>query len=84
MRASIMSYADGLELFEGVQLVRVKSKDYNMLIMDGFVSTLGRIEGTVTVLTGEEERMYKNVQGYFQQKDDRFSFLIEGTGDKTV
>ncbi len=80
MKASIMSYERGLELYDQVALVRVKSEDYTLLIMEDFAPTLGEIRGTVTVLTDEDEHLYENIQGYFQQRDNVFSLLIGEEG----
>lgn len=76
MKASIMSYTGGLQVYEGVRMVRVISEEYNLLIMPGFAPTLGKIDGTVTVLTDTGETEYSDIHGFFQQKDDVFSLLV--------
>ncbi|MFR5602116.1 MAG: hypothetical protein ACLTKI_07155 [Lachnospiraceae bacterium] len=76
MRASIMSEKMGLEQFSDVRMVRIKSRNYTLLIMEDFAPTLGRIRGDVCILTQDDEVIYENILGYFQQKDNVFSLLI--------
>ena len=43
IKVKVFSISNGLEVIENVKLVRIKSKDYNLLIMPDYMPILGEI-----------------------------------------
>ena len=67
----------GMEIYEGVSFVRVKSSRYNLLIMKDYLPVLGRISGDIAFRSQEDTYERENVQGFFMHKDNVFSLMLE-------
>lgn len=77
MEVRISSFENGLEVYQNVYLIRVKSAKYNLLIMEDYLPVIGKIEGSVSFVGEEKEHAIENIQGFFCHKHNVFSLLIE-------
>lgn len=73
---------NGLEVYEGVHFVRVKSKRYNLLIMADYMPVIGEIEGSVFFRTEKEEYSREHLKGYFMHKKNQFSLMLAAEGEE--
>lgn len=77
MQASILSFTDGLAEYDNVDLIRVKSRKYNLLILKDYMPVLGELDDAkVEIVTDGRSEVYENVNGYFIHTDNRFELLI--------
>ncbi len=65
MLVKIYSLLNGLSVLENVKVIRIKSKDYNLLIMKDYVPIIGEIEGDFEVETDKETKELANIRGYY-------------------
>lgn len=68
---------NGHEEMEGVRSIRIKSKEYTLLIMEGFMPVLGKIEGDVTFLHDSGDKSLQNVIAFFCYRDNHFWLMVE-------
>ena len=76
IKARIISMEEGLREMEGVRLIRIKSKEYNLLIMEDYMPVIGEIDGDVTILSEEEEYKISGITGFFSHRKNLFSLMI--------
>ena len=77
IRASVLSFIDGLAEYDLVDLIRIKSRKYNLLILKDYMPVLGELENAkVEIVTEGRNEIYDNVSGYFIHADNRFELLI--------
>ena len=76
MTARIISMEEGLREFFQVKLIRVKSREYNLLIMEDYMPVIGEIDGSVTIVTEEEEYKSGEIRGFFSHQKNLFSLMI--------
>lgn len=76
MKAKILSFKEGLKTYEDVDMVRVVSEDYNLLIMKDYMPVLGEIRGRVDVISGERCDSFEDVEGFFIHSANEFELLI--------
>ncbi len=81
MQVRLLSFNKGVTIYNGVKMVRLLSRKYNLLIMADYLSTLGEIEGSVVIVTGEEEVRLENIRGYYVNKPCVMTLVIEGELD---
>lgn len=74
--ARVISMEDGLKEIKGVNLIRVKSREYNLLIMEDYMPVIGEIDGTVTIVSGEGEYQTGPMRGFFSHRKNLFSLMI--------
>ena len=77
IQARISDFDHGLRIVSNVRLVRIKSKEYSLLIMEDYFPTMGSICGIVELVTDTEQVPLGKVKGFFLHRENEFSLLIE-------
>lgn len=76
-KVKIFSLKKGLEIIDDIKLIRIKSKDYNLLLMPGYMSLLGEIQGSVDFESQDNTYKYENIIAYYVNSNDEFSLLLK-------
>ncbi len=75
-KVKIFSIAKGLEILDDIKIIRIKSKDYNLLLMPGYMSLLGEIKGNIDFESDDETFNYEDIVAYYVNSNDEFSLLL--------
>ena len=67
---------NGLKEYEDVKIVRIVSKDYNLLIMKDYLPIIGEIEGNVDIKSEKEEVNLKNIKAFYMNSNNEFNLMI--------
>ena len=70
---------NGLVEYENVKIVRIISKDYNLLIMKDYLPIIGEIEGSVDIKSEKEEVNLKNIKAFYMNSNNEFNLMIRET-----
>lgn len=76
MTARVVSMDEGMKEYEGVSVIHIKSRYYNLLIMEGYTPSIGEIEGTVTIVSDTESVKLENIRGFYLHKKNVFRLMI--------
>ena len=76
-RVKVFSLSKGLEIIDNVRIIRIKSDDYNLLLMPGYMSILGEIDGNVDFELDDDTIHYNNIVAYYVHSNDEFSLLLK-------
>ena len=76
IKVKIFSISHGLEEISNVKIIRIKSADYNLLIMPDYMPLLGEIKGTIDFESANDSRHYDQVSGYYMNTNNEFSLII--------
>ena len=76
MIVKVFTLEKGLEVIENVVAIRVKSKDYNLLIFKDYISLLGGIHGSLDIETENETRSFKDIDANYINHDNVFSVIL--------
>lgn len=76
MTAKVLSFKEGLKTYEGVDLIRLVSAKYNLLILNDYMPVLGEIDGYVEIVSGEKQNIYEGINGFFTHSSNEFELLI--------
>ncbi len=76
IQARVSDFAHGLRVFDDVKLIRIRSRDYTLLIMEDYFPLLGRIHGRVELVTKDELIDLGEVSGFYMHRENEFSLLI--------
>ena len=77
MKVRIIDIKSGLKEYNEVSLIRLKSPQVNLLIMEDHLPVIGSITGSVEILDGDNEIMLNNVDGYYMHKKNIFELIIK-------
>ena len=67
---------NGLVEYEDVKIVRIISKDYNLLIMKDYLPIIGEIDGNVDIKNEKEEVNLKNIKAFYMNSNNEFNLMI--------
>ena len=74
----------GVQYFDNVRLVRLKSRDHNLLIMEDYMPVIGEVTGFVELVFENKTVEFNSIHGFYMHKQNKFSLLIENHMGKTA
>ena len=77
LKVRIFDLEKGLIEYESIKIIRIISKDYNLLIMQDYLPILGEIEGSVDIKNEEIEINYKNIKAFYMNSNNVFNLMIK-------
>lgn len=75
--AKVVDRENGMKQYENIRLIRIVSKDHNLLIMEDFMPVIGEIDGKVEIVVDDKVVPYNNIKGFYMHKKNQFYLLIE-------
>ena len=78
MIVKIFTLKKGLRKLEDVSAIRIKSKDYNLLILKDYIAIMGRIDGDFSIEVDDDIIEYKDVDAYYVNSNNEFNVIIDG------
>ena len=79
--ATVLGIDEGFQKFEQVDMIRIKSEKYTLLIMDDYMPVIGRIDGMVEIVSGEDTRSFQPIHGFYTPRKNTFELLIKEDAD---
>ena len=79
--ATVLGIDEGFQKFEQVDMIRIKSEKYTLLIMDDYMPVIGRIDGMVEIVSGGDTRSFQPIHGFYTHRKNTFELLIKEDAD---
>lgn len=76
INVKVFSLTNGLEVYENIKIIRVKSDDYNLLIMPDYISLLGEVKGSIEFEGENIKKVFDNIDAYYINSKNEFSLVI--------
>jgi len=77
--ADVVDREEGVRSYEEIKMIRLVSKDHNLLIMEDFMPVIGELEGLVEFVYDNSVVTIKDVHGFYMHKHNHFTLVIENT-----
>ncbi|MGE5455537.1 MAG: hypothetical protein ACM3O4_00300 [Ignavibacteriales bacterium] len=77
MTTKIFTISKGLETRTDIVFIRIKSKDYNLLIMKDYLPIIGEIEGSIDIQSTNDTIRYEEIKGYYMHANNIFNLIIK-------
>ena len=77
IKVRIFDLKKGLIEYEHIKVVRIVSKDYNLLIMQDYLPIIGEIEGSIDIKNEEIELSYKDIRAFYMNSNNVFNLMIK-------
>lgn len=72
---------NGLKEYTDVKIIRIVSKDYNLLIMKDYLPIIGEINGNVDIKSDKEEINLKEIKAFYMNSNNIFNLMIREAED---
>lgn len=77
IRVRVFDMDHGLREYEDIKIVRIISKDYNLLIMKDYLPIIGEIEGSVDIKNDKIDESFKNIKAFYMNSENVFNLMIK-------
>lgn len=85
LKAILFRLKEGKKQYDKVKMIRLKSKDVNLLLMLDHAPVIGELNGTMSIVCEEEEYEFEAIHGFFHLRNNEFHFLQqEGNEDRSA
>ena len=83
MEVKILSLKNGYEYYDKVKAIRIKSKEYNLLIMKDYMPLIGKIEGQLDIEREENSIHFDYIEGFYMLTNDSFELIVRSESNET-
>lgn len=77
IKVRIFDIENGLREYKDIKIIRIISKDYNLLIMKDYLPIIGEIEGSVDIKNDEVNLSFKDIKAFYMNSNNEFSLMIK-------
>ena len=77
IKVRIFDIENGLREYKDIKIIRIISKDYNLLIMKDYLPIIGEIEGSVDIKNDEVNLSFKDIKAFYMNSDNVFNLMIK-------
>ena len=77
IKVRIFDLSKGLIEYDNIKVIRIISKDYNLLIMQDYLPIIGEIDGSVDIKNEEVELNYKNIKAFYMNSNNVINLMIK-------
>ena len=77
IKVRVFDMAHGLIEYENITIIRIISKDYNLLIMKDYLPIIGEIEGSVDIKNDIINESFKNIKAFYMNSENVFNLMIK-------
>ena len=77
IKVRIFDMGNGLREYEDIKIIRIISKDYNLLIMKDYLPIIGEIEGSVDIKNDSVNLSFKNIKAFYMNSSNIFNLMIK-------
>ena len=77
IKVRIFDMAHGLREYEDLKIIRIISKDYNLLIMKDYLPIIGEIEGSVDIKNDTVDLSFKDIKAFYMNSENIFNLMIK-------
>lgn len=77
IQVRVVNFSNGLRVFEEVQMVRIKSGNYTLLVMADHIPVIGEINGNIEIVMKDEIKEFENVEAFYMERANVLSILLK-------
>ena len=77
IKVRIIDIENGLREYKDIKIIRIISKDYNLLIMKDYLPIIGEIEGNVDIKNDEVNLSFKDIKAFYMNSNNEFNLMIK-------
>ena len=77
IKVKVFDTRNGMRVYDNIKIIRIISKDYNLLIMKDYLPIIGEIEGSVDIKNDVVNESFKNIKAFYMNSDNVFNLMIK-------
>ncbi len=80
IKVRIFDMQHGLREYDDVKIIRIISKDYNLLIMKDYLPIIGEIEGSIDIKNDTIDLSFPKIRAFYMNSNNIFNLMIKEEG----
>ena len=76
-KVKIFDLETGLTEYEHIKVIRLVSKDYNLLIMEDYLPIIGEIDGSIDIKGDDVDLHFTNIKAFYMNSNNVFNLMIK-------
>ena len=76
-KVRIFDLKTGLVEYEHIKVVRIISKDYNLLIMQDYLPIIGEVEGSIDIKGEDVDVSFPKIEAFYMNSKNVFNLMIK-------
>lgn len=76
IKVRVFDMQHGLREYEDIKIIRIISKDYNLLIMKDYLPIIGEIEGSIDIKNDDINLSFKDIKAFYMNSENVFNLMI--------
>ena len=77
IKVKVFDIRNGMRVYDNIKIIRIISKDYNLLIMKDYLPIIGEIEGSVDIKNDEINLSFKDIKAFYMNSENVFNLMIK-------
>ena len=77
IKVKVFDIRNGMRVYDNIKIIRIISKDYNLLIMKDYLPIIGEIEGSVDIKNDSVNLSFKNIKAFYMNSSNIFNLMIK-------
>ena len=77
IKVKVFDIRNGMRVYDNIKIIRIISRDYNLLIMQDYLPIIGEIEGSVDIKNDVVNESFKNIKAFYMNSDNVFNLMIK-------
>lgn len=77
IQVRVVDFPNGLRVYDDVQMARIVSNGYNLLVMADHVPVIGEIKGSVELVLRDDIKNFDNIEAFYMHRANVLSILIK-------
>ena len=77
IKVRIFDMENGLREYEDIKIIRIISKDYNLLIMKDYLPIIGEIVGSIDIKNDTVNLSFRDIKAFYMNSSNVFNLMIK-------
>ena len=77
IKVRIFDMQHGLREYEDIKIIRIISKDYNLLIMKDYLPIIGEIDGSIDIKNDDINLSFSKIKAIYMNSNNVFNLMIK-------
>ena len=77
MNVKVLNIRNGLKSYDNVSMIKIKSKKYNLSIMEDHLPVIGEVDGDIEIIAIDNFVKLTNIIGYYMLIHNEFKLFIK-------
>lgn len=77
IKVKVFDIRNGMRVYDNIKIIRIISKDYNLLIMKDYLPIIGEIEGSVDIKNDTVNESFKDIKAFYMNSNNEFNLMIK-------